>query len=183
MKKNQWWKANYINTRDWLLDQYENFNLSAQEGIIILMIDLLNAEKKPLSLEILAEKCNLSLDETDRVLNILCSKKYLSIQVKKNSVEFDLSGLYTAENEKPIDAFSQSTFDLFESEFARLLSKSELERLSEWVMTYDEKLVVYALREAVMYKNLNFNYINKILLDWKKKGVTVETLEHKNETE
>lgn len=183
MVKNQWWKANYINTRDWLLDKYEVFNLSPQEGILVLMIDLLNHERKPISLEVLAEKCNLSLDETDRALNILCSKKYLSIQVNQNSVEFDLSGLYNEEKEKPIDAFSQSTFDLFESEFARLLSKSELERLSEWVMTYDEKLVVYALREAVMYKNLNFNYINKILLDWKKKGVTVETLEQRNETE
>lgn len=183
MKKNQWWKENYINTRDWLLDKYETFNLSPQEGIVILMIDLLNAEKKSISLEILAEKCRMSPDETDRTLNILCSKRYLSIKVREKNVEFDLEGLYTSENEKPIDAFTQSTFDLFENEFARPLRKSELERLSEWVMTYDEKLVIYALREAVMYKNMSFNYINKILLEWKKKGITAESLEHKNETE
>ena len=183
MEKNQWWKASYIHTRDWVLNKYEQFNLSPQEGILVLMIDLLNAENLPISLDILAKKSCMSLDECDKALNMLCSKKYLFIQVKESCVEFDLSGLYTAECEKPIDAFSQSTFDLFENEFARPLTKSELQRLSEWVMKYDEKLVVYALREAIMYKKLNFNYINKILVEWEKKGITVNTFEQEVESE
>lgn len=181
MEKSQWWKAAYVNTREWILDHYEEFNLSAQEGIVVLMIDFFNANGKLLTLESLAKQCNMSLDDVDRVLNILCAKRYLSIKVKANAVEFDLSGLYSAENENQPDLCSGSVFDLFESEFSRPLSNAELQRLSEWVMKYDEKLVIYALREALMYQKLSFNYINKILIEWEKKGITVSTLEKNDE--
>ena len=183
MNKKQWWKESYVNTRDWILDKYEIFNLSPQEGILVLIIDFLNAKNIPISLEVLAEKSCMSLELCDKALNMLCAKKYLIIQVKESHIEFDLSGLYSADCEKPMDVFNQSIFDLYESEFARPLTKSESQRLSEWITSYDEKLIVYALREAIMYKKISFNYISKILADWEKKGITVESFEQKIEGE
>ncbi len=46
-------------------------------------------------------------------------------------------------------AFDQSLFDLFESEFGRPLSQMELQRMADWLKDYEQKLICYALREAL----------------------------------
>ena len=68
-------------------------------------------------------------------------------------------------------------FDLFESEFGRPLSQTELQRMSDWLENYDQKLIGYALREAVTYDRKSFDYIDRILVEWKKTGMSAEQYE------
>lgn len=79
-------------------------------------------------------------------------------------------------NKLTIDA---SLFELFETEFKNPLSQMELQRLSDWSREYDRQLIVYALREAVLNKAFSFNYIDKILCEWKRKGMTAKKYEER----
>ncbi|HAH93673.1 MAG TPA: hypothetical protein DCM01_07500 [Dielma fastidiosa] len=68
-------------------------------------------------------------------------------------------------------------FEIFETEFKRPLSQFELQRLSDWSREYDQQLIVYSLREASINNAYSFNYIDKILCEWQRKGMTAEKYE------
>lgn len=68
-------------------------------------------------------------------------------------------------------------FDTFESEFARPIAQVEVTRLGEWTIEYDKKLIYYALRESRIYDKKSFDYIQKILWEWKEKGFTSQDIE------
>ncbi len=72
-------------------------------------------------------------------------------------------------------------FELFEDEFKRPLTQVELMRLNDWSREYDQQLIIYALREASINKAFSFNYIDKILCEWKRKGMTAEMYEEREE--
>ncbi|ADH99598.1 DnaD domain-containing protein [Salisediminibacterium selenitireducens] len=64
-------------------------------------------------------------------------------------------------------------FERFEQEFARPLSPMELEMISMWLDDdyHHPDLIEAALKEAVVSARINFRYIDRILYDWKKKGI------------
>ena len=64
-------------------------------------------------------------------------------------------------------------FNLFEQEFGRALSPFEIEMISYWIDDdrFKPALIKAALREAVLLGKLNFRYIDRILAEWKKKGI------------
>src|SRR5699024_6798272 len=66
-----------------------------------------------------------------------------------------------------------SLFILFEQEFGRPLSPFEIETVNVWLDedNLDTSLVKAALREAVLMGKLNFKYIDRILREWKRKGI------------
>lgn len=70
----------------------------------------------------------------------------------------------------------KNLFALFEKEFARPISQREMERLSEWLHLYDEELIVLALREALIQGKTSFDYINRILMNWKAEGKQASSL-------
>lgn len=78
---------------------------------------------------------------------------------------------------------NEELFELFETEFKRPISQVELMRLSDWSREYDQQLIVYALREASINNAFSFNYIDKILCEWKRKGMTPEMYEEEMDDE
>ena len=62
----------------------------------------------------------------------------------------------------------QSIFEVFESEFGRLLSQPELVMLNNWMKQYTEADILDALRNAMVYKKVSMNYINTILANKQK---------------
>lgn len=70
-----------------------------------------------------------------------------------------------------------SLFDTFETEFKRPLSQREFMMIGQWKESHEEQLILYALREATVYEKFSFDYIDKILCEWKRKGITVEKYE------
>ncbi|MEA4876126.1 DnaD domain-containing protein [Anaerorhabdus sp.] len=179
----KWYKQNYVNHRDWVLDNLELLGLSMQEALIVLLIDFFNINQLPITIDILAKKTGCDQDEIDKVLSILVAKKYLEIRATNKKVSFILDGLFDTEVSRTQSALNSSLFELFEEEFGRPLSNSEMMKLSDLVKTMDSKLIVYALKEASMYQKVNFNYITKILQTWNEKGVTVKMIEEGKKVE
>ncbi|MFV0479495.1 MAG: DnaD domain-containing protein [Anaerorhabdus sp.] len=173
----KWYKEKYVNRRDWLVEHVELLNLTAEEFQLLIIIDYFNSFSEEISQEKLCNKMNLSQKKMDNLLAVLISKKYLKIQVSKKGVHFLLDDLYETKVAHLENALNQNIHDLFESEFGRPLTQSEMEQLNQWVKNEDKELIIYALKEASAYQKLSLNYIAKVLKSWKEKGVTVEKIE------
>lgn len=59
-----------------------------------------------------------------------------------------------------------------ESNFGRTLSPMEYETIQSWLSSYEENIINYAVRIAVMNNKRTFNYVNGILKNWKANGYT-----------
>lgn len=172
----KWWNERCINRRDWILDHLNDLTLTIDETMVVLMIDFMNEHQLPITHGVLADKLKKDSDEIDDILSHLSAKGYLSLLYEQGKVIFNIDGVFCDHREKAL-AFDQSLFDLFESEFARPLSQMELQRMADWLNEYEQKLICYALREALTYDHKSFDYIERILVGWKEKGMTVEKYE------
>ena len=172
----EWWKERHVNKRDYILDHFNEFNMSADETLMVLLIDFMNQNHISVTHELLSTKMQKSMDEIDELFTKLNSKGYVSIDVKDGRVMFQIDGLFE-ENKNTGNLFNESLFEHFENEFARPLSQIEVQRLSDWMKEYDQKLIRYALREALTYEKKSFDYIERILQIWKEKGLTAEMYE------
>lgn len=72
-------------------------------------------------------------------------------------------------------------FRLFEEEMGRLLSPLELEKIGSWLDDdkHSPALIKEALKEAVFAGKLSIRYIDRILLEWKKKNISTPQAAHK----
>jgi DNA replication protein len=64
-------------------------------------------------------------------------------------------------------------FRKFEEEFGRPLTAIEIEQLIQWLDedAYPEWMIQEALREAVLSGTLSLRYIDRVLLEWKKRNI------------
>ncbi|MFA1820741.1 DnaD domain-containing protein [Virgibacillus oceani] len=172
---------NQISVPARLLTSYTSLGLNEKDVMVILQIQRFMQEKNdfPTPYE-LAE--SLTVDETEcaNILRKLIQKNILTIEQRENeerkiseaySMAPLLKKLYT---DKPAKENVEGTiFILFEQEFGRPLSPFEIETINAWL---DEdklapSLIKAGLRESVLMGKLNFKYIDRILRDWKKKGI------------
>lgn len=172
----QWWNENFINRRDYILDHFEDLSLSSEEGMAILLIDFMNQHNIPISHGILASKMKKDGSQIDDLLSNLTKKGFLDIAYQDKKIEFIIDGVFDEPKQNGME-FDASLFDVYESEFARPLTQVELQRMSEWMSQYEQKLIVYALREAVLYDKRSFDYIERILVEWKKRKVSAQAYE------
>lgn len=161
-----WYKQIHVHRRDWILDHYHQLELSPVEFLVVSFIDLANQKNESISNDYLIEKTNLTSQEIDQTINSLIKKQYLSIRATRKQVEFDLSEMFIKDFNSEI---KNEMLDSFESEFGRPLSMVELESLNQIVKLYDEKLVIYSLRQASLRNKLNMSYIERILQNETKK--------------
>ncbi len=172
----KWWKNPYVNRRDWILHSLEDLSLTSEEGLAILLIDYLNEHDILINHSVLANKLKKDSSEIDDLLSKLSAKGYLEIMYNNRKIEFSIDGLFSLDCQKKLQ-FDESLFCQFEEEFARPLSQMEMKRLSDWMYTYEQKLIYYALRQAVIYDKRNFDYIDKILMEWKKREICAQDIE------
>ncbi len=169
-----------------LLTDYRSIGLDEQDVILLLQIHrfLQDNNEFPTPSEIAS---TLTISETDCVNNLrkLIQKNVLEIKELRNS-QNQLSEAYSLEplweklftfTDPSIEEVEGTIFILFEQEFGRPLSPFEIETINAWL---DEdhlapSLIKAALRESVLMSKLNFKYIDRILREWKRKGIhTVE---------
>src|SRR5699024_11206143 len=111
----------------------------------------------------------------------LIQKNVIEIKELKNNVD-QLSEAYSLEplwqtlyqdKEKDQPNEEGTIFILFEQESARPLSPFEIETINIWLDEDNIKpsIIKAALRESVLMGKLNFKYIDRILREWKKKGI------------
>ena len=167
----EWWNQRFVNRRDYILEKLETWNLNTQEIIMILLIDYFNDHMIPLTLEIMAEKMHLSINDVDILLQTLQEKGYVSMDIIQGRIMFLIDGMFV---ERPQSQLEYSLFELYESEFGRPLTQQEMQRLSDMRQNYEEIMIVNALREASIHECVKFDYIEKILNNWLKKGLSAE---------
>ena len=131
----------------------------------------------------ISEELNISLPEVLESIEKLNSTDLLQINTNKNNgvIEevFELDNLYKKlaylvvnEEEKNDNNDTSNIYDNFEKEFGRTLSPIEMELIGSWIDSgYSEELIKCALKEAVYNGVSNLRYIDKILYEWKKKGI------------
>ena len=108
----------------------------------------------------------------------------ITISVEKNSnnkseefISLDL--LYSKmlnlfKDSTPTDSNIDNTdiFSVFEKELGKTISPMEYEIIKGWINDkFSYEIIIEALKEAVLNNVTSLRYIDKILYDWKKKGI------------
>lgn len=171
----------FFNRRNWILEHLEDLELTLEQAFCVFCIDYFNEFRYVVDVPSLANKMKMDDGKVDLMLNDLMEKGYLQIDFVDRRIYYNIDGVFKLkEDAKPCDSNEyQTLFALYESEFARPLSQKESEMLSEWISTYELKLIEYALREAVIYDKKSFAYINRILINWKESKFTAKMYEEK----
>lgn len=169
-----------------LLTNYKLLGLNETEVMLLMQIHrfIFNENEFPTPAE-LSSFLTIDEQECSQVLRGLIQKGVLTIEQTKNeqgklgevySLDPLWEKVFTAE-EPDKEPEEGTLFILFEQEFGRPLSPFEIETVNVWLDedNLDTPLVKAALREAVLMGKLNFKYIDRILREWKRKGIqTVE---------
>ncbi len=173
-----------------LFTSYKDMKLTDQELIMIcyLLNTNLVLNPKQISLDL-----KIELPEVFELISSLEGKDILKIEtyqnknIREEALNFD--GLYNKlafliVNEKKEVEESTNVFDLFEKEFGRTLSPMEYEIINGWKeVNFKEELIIAALKEAIYNGVSNLRYIDKILYEWKKKGIQTKEDVERNKLE
>ncbi|WP_077326630.1 DnaD domain-containing protein [Virgibacillus siamensis] len=167
-----------------LLESYSSLNLNEKEVMVIIHIHrFLNEQNDFPTPEDLASYLSFGEKECAEILRKLIQRNLIAIEQTENeshqiSEAYSLNPLWNTlfkeQEKKPSEKSEDGTiFILFEQEFGRPLSPFEIEMINVWL---DEdkivpSLIKAALRESVLMGKLNFKYIDRILREWKKKGI------------
>ncbi len=164
-----------------LLTHYKELKIDEKE--LIVLIYIMNQDDNLFNPGQISEDLNISLPEVLESIEKLNSTDLLQINTNKNNgvIEevFELDNLYKKlaylvvnEEEKNDNNDTSNIYDNFEKEFGRTLSPIEMELIGSWIDSgYSEELIKCALKEAVYNGVSNLRYIDKILYEWKKKGI------------
>ena len=169
-----------------LLQHNKKLILTDKELIVLIYL-LGSSEFDP---EKISNDLNIKLPDVLKLIDNLTNKDMLKISVKSGKVceeYIDLDEMYkklviAMINDKK-ETPKTTIYDKFEKEFGRTLSPMEYEIIGAWLDgNYTEELIELALKEAVYNGVSNLRYIDKILSEWRKKGIKTEN-DIKNERE
>ncbi len=161
-----------------LLQNYKKLKITDKELIVLIYL-LGNNEFDP---EKISNDLNIKLTDILKLIDSLTSKDILKISVKSGKVceeYINLDEMYnklamTIINDKK-EPPKTTIYDNFEKEFGRTLSPMEYEIIGAWLDgNYDENIIKLALKEAIYNGVSNLRYIDKILSEWRKKGIKTE---------
>lgn len=177
-----------------LIKNYKHLSLNETELVMILqLIAFSNEGNRFPTPEQLSAQTTLSPIECMNVIGNLMKNGYLQIETFKDNQnlvyeKYSLNYLFQKldqwqeriEGQGMAATVTQvnndqkkSIFEQFEEEFSRPLSPIEYETIQQWIDLdlQDPALIQAALRESVISGKLNFRYIDRILLEWKKSGI------------
>ena len=161
-----------------LFKNYRKLNITDSE--LIVLIYLMNSDVS-FNPKKISKDLNFELNEVMNIINSLTEKGILKIDIIDKKVReevINLEELYKKLSfiiiNGEIKEKSNNIFDVFEKEFGRTLSPMDYEIISEWQKNYNDEIILLALKEAVFNGVNNLRYIDKILIDWSKKGIKNE---------
>lgn len=120
-------------------------------------------------------------DSNTTALQLECKEKEKKIKENKNKIKEN--NIITTTN----------LFEYIESNFGRPLSPLEYEKANHWLSLYEQEIIEYAIKIAVMNGKRTFNYVEGILNNWKGKdlksikditedNLRIMSLKHRNES-
>ena len=163
-----------------IFNKYKKLNITEEE--LILLIYMINiGNKVTYNPELFSKELDINKYKIMELINSLFEKQIINIVVEKNSINkteeyivFDL--LYNKLikdiiGEEKEEEISNDIFTIFEQELGRTISPMEYDMIKTWIIDYNREVLIEALKEAV-YNGVNsFRYIDKILIEWHKKGL------------
>lgn len=168
-----------------LLFNYHKIFQSADDFLVwqFLYFQNTNAKEEIAPSEI-AESIGKTITEVNRSISRLMESQLLSFEVNHDSgMTFDVSPAFQQLDrildeklEEPLSNTNalEALVDDFQKELGRFLSPFELEDLEKTVKEdeTDPALIREALREAVFNNKTSWKYINAILRNWRRDGIT-----------
>ena len=156
-----------------LLRNYKKINITEEE--LVLLICLINiGDKVPYNPSIFIEEIGMDKYKAMQILNDLSEKNMINIKVENNNsgkkqeyiyLDFLYLKLFNLllDDENADDTKENDIFTLFEQELGRTISPMEVEIIKEWIHDgYKEELI----------KDVrSLKYIDRILFNWKNKGI------------
>ena len=161
-----------------LFYKYKELNLTLEE--LYFIIYLLNINSLVFNPKQFSNDLNTDMASILELVTTLTSKDILSLEmIKEGNIRNEYLKLDKLYNKLAFILINEETkektttlFDVFEKEFGRTLSPIEYELINGWLDNeFSEELVLKALKEAVYNGVSNLRYIDKILYEWKKKGI------------
>lgn len=172
-----WYQKSYTNRRNWLIENMNQLECTLEEGYILLLLDYCNEFSIPIDLDTLSHYTSKEVKDVDVLLNGLMVKGYVAVKTNQGKIVFDISAVFDQHQRQPMEV-PTDLFELFEDEFKRPLTEKEMTQLSIWTKKHHPKLIVYALKEALIQDKVAFAYINRILENWKADNKTVKDFEN-----
>ena len=164
-----------------LLKYYTKLNITEEELIILICI-INKGDKIVYDPGLFTEEIGMKPYKAMQILNDLSEKAILEIKVENNPsgkkeeyIYLDL--LYNKLFNIIIDKNHEATintdlFTLFETELGRTISPMEVEIIKEWLHDGNsEELIKEALKEAIYNNARNLKYIDRIIFNWRTKGI------------
>ena len=162
-----------------LLSNYKLLGISEEE-LIIIMVIMNYGDKVVYDPELFTKDINGNKHDVMKIINNLFDKNILTLVIEKSNRKaaeyISLDSLYDKLfniilDKKENTEIDNSIFSIFEGELGRMLSPMEYEKVKEWITSGNSnELIICALNEAVLKGISNFNYIDSILNNWRKKG-------------
>lgn len=166
-----------INKLSLLLLYYKDIGLSEEEVIIIMIIEQYTQTNTLITSKIIEENTNLSKPKVEYILNNLLNKQFLSFESHAHSINISntyqkinniITGDIVKNNINNINKEDNSIIKIFEKEFNRKLTPLEVETIREWLETFNNELIIYALKQSVLSGVLNLRYIERIIIEQSK---------------
>lgn len=162
-----------------LLLHYKDIKLDDLELIMLIYILNNSLEFNPKKI---SEDLKLTLQEVLMKIDSLSNKDILKIEIKKvNNIRQEFININSLYNKLSYFVINEEVkeetniYDTFEKEFGRTLSPMEYEIINGWLNDgMNEEIVIQALKEATYNGVSNLRYIDKILYEWKNKGLTTK---------
>lgn len=162
---------------------YDKFNIDLPTFIFLMYLYNLD-EKIIFNPQKISEDFCIPVGEVLAYVDKLTSNNLVSFEIIKNEKNISeeylslsyfyekLSILLMEESNENYKEDLTSIFKLIEKEFGRVLSPIEYEIIKAWHEdNISDDLIKEALKEAVFNGVSNLRYIDKILFDWRKKGI------------
>ncbi len=156
--------------------------------ILLLIMTLQQIQIKTITPPVLLEYTTLSSKELDTTLSSLIAKRRVSNRMGSITL-VPIEDIVLVENKEEVEEIQEvSILEVYENEFGRSLSPMELSYLRTWKeeFGYSDEMLIQALKEAGKSQVLSFRYMEAILNNWSKTGITsryVETVKEEEDIE
>lgn len=173
-----------------ILHNYHKLGLSDSELILLLqLLSILKNGDETLNFNDLATIMGKNDSEIYELLHGLIEKKIINLESVRddqgrNNDRYNFEPLFKKvvkilnddfeiKQEKKLSHTREEVFEKIEKEFGRQLSSFEMEMINDWINSdhYDLELIILALKEAVLSNAYSLKYMDRILINWEKKGI------------
>ncbi len=181
-------KSENITIPLYIYKEYPNLNINL-ETFLFLMYLYSKGNKIPFDIHKLSEEFFCDVKKILEYIDTLQKNKLIEIKVLKNDKNIMEEFIYldffyekillkvvgdTVEESKKEDE-EDNVFSILEREIGKQLSPMEIEIVKAWKESnYSDEMIKEAIKESVINNATSLRYIDKILYEWAKRGITTK---------